>query len=197
MEEKNYMLFIYGDFKGGEKLAYEIISTLEPVMSSPAIKYIWGDFGIVAHFKTTLSFPELSKYCATELNVWVSQYFLVENSGGIFGHAEDDNADYLLNLDINENIEDLNLDENVEGVKDFTDLYKEFMNKLSTGEIQMYSDEDMDEEEDEEDEIDLIIRRNTQKEVVTLNDILDKISEKGIESLTKTEKRKLNEYANG
>jgi hypothetical protein len=195
MEEKNYMLFIYGDFKGGEKLAYEIISTLEPVMSSPAIKYIWGDFGIVAHFKTTLSFSELSEYCATALNVWVSQYFLVENNGGVFGHAEDNNADYLLNLDINENIEDVYVDENVNQVKDFTDLYKEFMNKLNNGEIQMYSGEDEDEED--EDEIDLIIRRNETKDVVTLNDILDKISEKGIESLTNTEKRKLNEYANG
>ena len=193
MEEKNYMLFIYGDFKGGEKLAYEIISTLEPVMSSRAIKYIWGDFGIVAHFKTTFPFSELSQYCEDVLNVWVTQYFLLENNGNLYARGEDDNANYLMDL----NIEESNQTDEIEDVKDFSDLYKEFMNKLNNGQIEMYSEDEEDYDDEDVDEIELIRNRNTQTEVVSLNDILDKISEKGIESLTKKEKRTLKEYANG
>jgi len=69
--EKNYMLFIYGNFKGGDKLVSEIMSSLEPVLSSDCLKFTYGDFGIVAHFRTTYSFNELSEYCKYVLNVWV------------------------------------------------------------------------------------------------------------------------------
>lgn len=201
--EKNYMLFIYGNFKGGDKLVSEIMSSLEPVLSSDCLKFTYGDFGIVAHFRTTYSFNELSEYCKYVLNVWVSQYFLIENNGNAFGHAEDDIVEHIFNLDVN--VEDFHskLDEDSEvseygDVKNFSDLYLEFMNKLNTkkDDVDFEFEDDYDEEEDDEDNL-ITKRWRREKSFISLNDILDKITEKGMNSLTEFEKQQLNKYANG
>lgn len=194
--EKNYMLFIYGNFKGGDKLVSEIMSSLEPALSSDCLKFTYGDFGIVAHFRTTYSFNKLSEYCKYALNIWVSQYFLIENNGNAYGYADDDIVNHIFNLDVS----DEDFHPKSDGVKNFPDLYLEFMNKLNNGDLkneEINFDYESDEEEDE-DEINLIAKRwRREKSFISLDDILDKITEKGIDSLTQNEKTHLKKYANG
>ena len=76
--DKRYMLFIFGDFTEAENFIDEISYQLITVVSSQFLKFIYGEFGMVFHFRTKETFSELKDYIDMCLEGQVEQYFLME-----------------------------------------------------------------------------------------------------------------------
>ena len=77
-QDKRYMLFIFGDFTEMEKFIEDISYQLITVVSSEYLKFNYGEFGIVLHFRTKEPFTELKEYVDMCLEGVVEQYFLME-----------------------------------------------------------------------------------------------------------------------
>jgi len=179
----SYMLFIYGDFSESENLIQELSGQMLTLVSSPFLKYTYGEFGVVFHFRSDELFSELKEYVDMVLNEITEQYFLIETtpSGVDIKMTKKLKKDFL-NVDgdvKNEetktgeiNIE-LKLNERREELRNFT---FEFLNPEDFG-IMM----------DRTDKIIKIVDP-------TVDEILEKITEEGIESLTQTEKEILKNY---
>ena len=51
-QDKRYMLFIFGDFSEMENFLDEISYQLVTIVSSEFLKFNYGEFGMVLHFRT-------------------------------------------------------------------------------------------------------------------------------------------------
>ena len=61
-QDKRYMLFIFGDFSEMENFIDEISYQLVTIVSSEFLKFNYGEFGMVLHFRTKETFSELKEY---------------------------------------------------------------------------------------------------------------------------------------
>ena len=76
--DKRYMLFLFGDFSLTETFADEISYHLISVVSSKFLKFNYGEFGMVCHFRSGETFDNLKEYVDMVLNDTIEQYFLVD-----------------------------------------------------------------------------------------------------------------------
>jgi hypothetical protein len=51
-EDKRYMLFLYGDFMESEELTQELSMQFITVTSSEYLKFTYGEYGVVLHFRS-------------------------------------------------------------------------------------------------------------------------------------------------
>ena len=79
IKERGYLLFMYGKFKNDEKVK-NILQELVPVVSSNAVKFTWGDYGIVAYFVSNTRFVELQDFIYSHMSGKCKQYFLTEKT---------------------------------------------------------------------------------------------------------------------
>ena len=156
-QDKRYMLFIFGDFSEMENFIDEISYQLVTIVSSEFLKFNYGEFGMVLHFRTKETFVELKDYIDMCLEGQVEQYFLMEAT---------ENVDIKMDRKLKKDF--LNID----GVK------KENKNK----------------EVDVEKLNEVKEKKLPESPKPTVDQILEKITEKGIESLTKEEKQILDNY---
>lgn len=179
-QDKRYMLFIFGDFSEMENFIDDISYQLITVVTSQYLKFNYGEFGLVLHFKTDETFFELKDYIDMCLEGQVEQYFLMEAT---------ENVDIKMDRKLKKDF--LNID----GVKKENKNKKVDVEKLSEekekrlGNIMEFilplSDENF--------KFPIKVKR-PESPKPTVDQILDKISEKGIESLTKEEKQILDNY---
>lgn len=179
-QDKRYMLFIFGDFSEMENFIDDISYQLITVVTSQYLKFNYGEFGLVLHFKTDETFLELKDYIDMCLEGQVEQYFLMEAT---------ENVDIKMDRKLKKDF--LNID----GVKKENKNKKVDVEKLSEekekrlGNIMEFilplSDENF--------KFPIKVKR-PESPKPTVDQILDKISEKGIESLTKEEKQILDNY---
>ena len=179
-QDKRYMLFIFGDFTEMEKFIDDISYQLVTVVSSEYLKFNYGEFGMVLHFRTKESFEELKEFIDMCLEGIVEQYFLMEATENVDIKMEKKLKKDFLNIDgvkkENKNKE-IDVDKLSEEKKKRINNIMDFIIPLS------------------EDIKEIPIFFNKLKSVSpTVDQILDKISEKGIESLTKEEKQILDNY---
>lgn len=180
-QDKRYMLFIFGDFSEMENFIDDISYQLITVVTSQYLKFNYGEFGLVLHFKTDETFLELKDYIDMCLEGQVEQYFLMEAT---------ENVDIKMDRKLKKDF--LNID----GVKKENKNKKVDVEKLSEekekrlGNIMEFilplSGENF--------KFPIKVKR-PESPKPTVDQILDKISEKGIESLTKEEKQILDNYA--
>jgi hypothetical protein len=198
MHSKNtrYLLFLFGNYRGGEKLIESITTTFTPVISNDYLKFIWGDNGAVIHFESDLPFSEVSDFITLQLGGMIEQYFLMEATENILAQGPDDTISYLMDLDT-EIRRPEPIDENLEKEEEFDRVIKYFMENYSEPKDFEFTFDNMEDLDDEDNEIDLIKMRYSRDNVLTLDQLLDKITEKGIKSLSKKEKQQLEKYANG
>lgn len=178
----SYMLFIYGDFSESENLIQELSGQMLTLVSSPFLKYTYGEFGVVFHFRSDELFSELKEYIDMVLNDITDQYFLIETTpSGIDIKMTKKLKKDFLNVDDDAKKEEtktgeinieLKLNERREELRNFT---FEFLNPEDFGII---------------DQTDKMIKIMEP----TVDEILEKITEEGIESLTETEKEILDNY---
>jgi hypothetical protein len=179
-QDKRYMLFIFGDFTEMETFIDDISYQLVTVVSSEYLKFNYGEFGMVLHFRTKETFIELKEYVDMCLDGVVEQYFLMEAT---------ENVDIKMDRKLKKDF--LNID----GVK------KE--NKNKEVDVEKLSEEKQKKLGDmmefilplSETNFEFPIKfERPQKPKPTVDQILEKITDKGIESLTKEEKQILDNY---
>lgn len=179
--DKRYMLFIFGDFTEMENFIDEISYQLITVVSSEFLKFNYGEFGMVLHFRAKETFSELKDYIDMCLDGQVEQYFLMEATENVDIKMERKLKKDFLNID-GVKKENKNKEVDVEKLNEEKEKrlgnIMEFILPLS----------------EEKFEFPMKFKR-PESTKPTVDQILDKISEKGIESLTKEEKQILDNYA--
>jgi len=175
---KKYLLFVVCDFSDESKSEY-ITDIISEVTSSTFCNSKLSNESIIINFGYSEDFNILSKYVKNTISNFVDYYILTEYNDNMSLMFPNDESERFLLLDENYDeknidllLEEYILDElTIKGV----DLLKEYMLSEQT-------------EEDDQDD-DILIKKSIKKEY-NLDDILDKINEKGVSSLTKEE----NEY---
>jgi len=192
-----YLLFLFGNYRGGGKLIEAITGEFTPIISNDYLKFIWGDNGAVIHFQSDLPFEQVSDFVELQLGGMVEQYFLMESTENTTAYGPDESISYLMDIDT-EIQRPQPIDNNIEREEELDKVIKYFMDNFT------YEDEDSnfsinfnDEDDEDDNEIEMIKMRSSNENVLTLDQLLDKITEKGIKSLSKKEKQQLEKYANG
>ncbi len=180
-KDPSYMLFIFGDFDEHENLATNLSGQLLTVVSSPFLKFTYGEYGVVFHFRSKEDFSDLKEYVDMAMSEITEQYFLMEVTKNMdIKMPRKLKKDFLNIDDETTKIEPKNGKIDVEELKE---KRKRDVKNISFDIFFPILDPNSD--------------FNTNKEVdylPTVDEILDKISENGIESLTEKEKEILDNY---
>ena len=178
--DKRYMLFIFGDFTEMENFIDEISYQLITVVSSQFLKFNYGEFGMVLHFRTKETFSELKEYIDMCLDGQVEQYFLMEATENVDIKMERKLKRDFLNID---GVKKENKNKEVDVEKLSEEKEKKIGNIM---EFILPLSEDII-------NIPMTFKR-PESPKPTVDQILEKITENGIESLTKEEKQILDNY---
>ena len=178
-QDPSYMLFIFGDFDEQENLATNLSSQLLTVVSSPFLKFTYGEYGVVFHFRSKEVFSDLKEYIDMGMSEITEQYFLMEVTKNVDIKMPRKLKKDFLNIDGEEKKKETRTGEiNVESkLKERKEELRNF-----TFEFLMPTD------------FNQMVQKNEPDYLPTVDEILDKISENGIESLTEKEKEILDNY---
>lgn len=200
-EKLLYTLFIFGNFKGhGTK--GEILQPILPITCNETLKFIYEPFTMLVQFDSDLPKDELAKYIKVTYGALDIEYVYLVPKG------EETNLD--LPQKIKKNLNDLennsdrvevittiNIKENETSMDDFHKLIQQFMGDKFDN-VNFYTEDEHENigffMEDEDDDVDDMLK--PKEYVPTLDNILDKILENGINSLTLQETTLLNKYSN-
>jgi len=172
----NYLLFVYYDnsVEDSEKKTQEIGIQISENMTSGQVKFMYGEKHAIFHFAYKGDFQDVSDitmFINEELGGF--EYLITKKSKDYSSNFDEDNLNHLMSLrDVKPKkhkptAPKINYDfKPSEGGKDFMDIAD-------------------------------IILNFKRKEIcnLTLDELLDKICEQGMESLTEVEKQKLEEYS--
>jgi hypothetical protein len=179
-QDKKYMLFIFGDFTEMENFIEDISYQLVTVVSSKFLKFNYGEFGMTLHFRTKESFEDLKEYIDMCLDDLVDQYYLIEATENVAIKMDRKLKKDFLNID-GVKVENKNKEIDIEK------LSEEKRNKIS-GMMDFIIPLS-------ENIFDFPMKFKVPQALKpTTDEILDKISEKGIESLTTEEKQILDNH---
>jgi len=156
-----------------------MLDSITEITESKFLKFKEVGNAIIIHFGSSRNFEELKKYVNIVLSKCSDINFLFENND---------------NMSVNMCFEDLgtflSLDEDILSPKvdkmetrEYDNISNEFMLSFINSISNELNDDCIDEDEDEDDEY---IKKSLKKEY-NLDDILDKINEKGVSSLTQEE----------
>lgn len=170
----NYLLFVYYDntVENSEEKTQEIGTKLAENMTSGQVKFMYGDKHAIFHFAYKGEFQDVSDviyFISQEVSGF--EYLVTKKGRDQASNFDEDNLNHLMSL------------KNTKPKK-----FKPTAPKLRT--------KDLKGDETFMDLADLILNFK-RKDVcnLTLDELLDKISDQGIESLTEIEKQKLEEYS--
>jgi len=170
----NYLLFVYynTEVENSEEKTQEIGTKLAELMTSGQVKFMYGDRHAIFHFGCKSDFIDVSDVV----------FFISEEVSGFEYLLTKKGRDYSSNFD-KDNLEHLMTLKNTTPKK-----HKPAAPKLRTNDLK--GDEPFMDLAD-------IIMNFKRKEVcnMTLDELLDKISIQGMESLSELEKQKLDEYS--
>jgi len=193
MEDKNpqdsYLLFVFGDIAESQD---EIASGLLPITKDEKLKFIYGSFHMVINLDTDLPFDELKEFIYETLKHERFEYFLMPPSDKSSVKLPNDMAQHLFDLENeNENVH-IFTQESIEQIKRRDKQSDEELDLIIN--YFLSQTEDLDLEEDEEDDLINKIRKTSQQP--SIDDLLEKIAENGIDSLTSQEQQLLEKYSN-
>ena len=177
-QDPSYMLFIFGDFDEQENLATNLSSQLLTVVSSPFLKFTYGEYGVVFHFRSKEVFSDLKEYVDMGMSEITEQYFLMEVTKNIDIKMPRKLKKDFLNIDGEKKKENRTGEINVE-----TKL-KERREELKNFTFEFLLPADFNQ----------MVMKTEPDYLPTVDEILDKISDKGIDSLTEKEKEILDNY---
>ena len=172
----NYLLFVYyhDDVENTEEKTNDIGLQVSDMMSSKEIKFMFGEHHAVFGFSSDLTIDEMGEYVhiiADETGGF--EFFLTPKPRKLYSNFPEENLTHLLST------RKVRVKKNKPEVKE-----KLRTNNIGGGEKIF----DLSE---------LILKFGRKKEVcnMTLDELLDKIKQSGINSLTELEKEKLDEYS--
>ena len=175
-----YLMLVYGesDAMDSETVTTKIAKELQPIAMSDQIKYIYGDGNAIFHFESELKFGEMSIYCDILVEEFQDfMYVLIPFSGMMSSNTGEDRIKHLLDVNVGTKPINKNIIEVDNVLMDETKIFDMFISIVNA---------------------DNSIIETTQKEEMcnmSLDDILDKMIDQGSDSLTKLERKKLEEYS--
>ena len=168
---KKYLLVVFGDFKS-KKMIESVGKGLSPIVDTPHLKFQHTKGALIMHFGSEVSQEELHDFLTGFFYGMSDTFILTEMTDKVSLSMSDETRAHLLDLD--------NDGDNVEIRIDMSNMRKP----------------DMDEEFMAEDFVKFLLDEfNEDVKKPTLNEILDKINEKGIKSLLPFEKEILDNYS--
>ena len=182
-----YLLFVYGNYSNHQYVLKQIAKTIGTIACKD-VKYQFGETGAIYHFSTLEKPSKVKKTLSGSLTILSAMYFLVpfnKNVNFYIGDPKVENHLFTKSEETDNMSVDMDLEYNLEDMQsEMSDINMEvFMKNLSN-----FIGVDLTQIEVDEEQVEIVREK-------TLDEILDKIGECGIESLTKTEKQLLDEYA--
>lgn len=171
----NYLLFVYYDetVENSEEKTNEIGGEISNAMTSKEVKFMFGDKHAIYHFASELSLPEMGEFMnIVSLEIGGFEFFLTQKTKNNFSNFPEDNLNHLLSLKKSKTKKTPPVFEPRKKLTNF-DTGKEFF-----------------------DIADFILNiKRPEVCNLTLDELLDKMVDQGVESLTELEKEKLDEYS--
>ena len=170
---KKYLLTVFGNFTS-EK-CNEIAQLMEPLIDSENLKFFFKSGTIIFYFGSNFQLADIHEFMDMISDELFDSFILAEHNDTVTVFMSNEMKEHLFNLE----------DETGDMVIDL----------VPKNNSQSYFDEDED-----EDDISIILmnqlKKNIQEtKVPSLDELLDKVSEHGIKSLTETELKTLNNYS--
>jgi hypothetical protein len=194
-EPIQYLLFVYGDFRNKDKVVELISLQLSAFTTMTSnIKFNYGDYGAIYNFESEHNFFNIRDHVHVILEKVSFQYFLIEKPKNMYAYMPPEMKINLFDLFSDNDNKEYNITEEEEesGYTNLTDMF--YYNTNTT-----FSEEDMFKGVDKDQLFQNIMERLQYEDEdlpkPTVDDILDKIRDKGIESLTSYEKQLLEEYS--
>ena len=175
-----YLMLVYGesDAMDSETVTTKIAKELQPIAMSDQIKYLYGDGNAIFHFESELKFSEMTIYCDILIEEFQDfMYVLIPFNGMMSSNTGEDRIKHLLDVNVGTKPINKNIIEVDNVLMDETKIFDMFISIVNA---------------------DNLINETIQKEEMcnmSLDDILDKMIDQGSDSLTKLERKKLEEYS--
>jgi len=175
-----YILFVFAAHEQQEKLVKTIAEDISAVSDLSDVKFYFGPESAIYVFKSSESFNSIKDFFKVMLGIGNVVYFLTE--------FDKNKTDYYLTDEVRKHLfetEDFKYEMTNEEKDEIDNL---LLREFNDEKFKLFC-------EDLEDDDDDISKMKKKTKEPTLNDLLDKISSKGINSLTKKEKELLTKYS--
>lgn len=169
-----YFVTVLGDFT--ESVIREMGTVLSAMVSKHNLKFQYNSASVIYHFESEETLEDLYSYCLLAFG---------EISDAILVSPSEKTGFYMHGMGMNHILDVENTDVNSNMVID--------MGKEINGENNPVHDLIQEDDDDDDDDIMTKIRKKTP--TLTLDDVLDKICEFGMESLTEKEKQLLSKHS--
>ena len=167
---KKYLLTVFGNFELEQ--CEEIAHGLEPFVDSPHLKFQYRSGVIIFHFASEIQLEDIHEFVELTSNELYDSFILTEYNDNVSVFMTDDMKEHLFDLETE-----------TEGAITF-DLLPE---------NQEWTFDDEDGEDDIMTDLMKQVKKNLQ--LPTLDQLLDKVVEHGVDSLTPYEKATLDNYS--
>ena len=185
-EKSLFTLFIFGNFKG-RGAEGELLQPLIPITLDESLKYVYESYTMIVQFDTDLPKEELTEYLKATYKSNDIQYYLVPKGEELSVDLPSKIKNNLKELEKGgERVRFISHGYNIDTKKSIDDFDKLIQYFMSESDFQNMTFEDEDD--------DPMLR--PQKKNPTLDDLLDKMIDKGALSLSEEEKRLLTHYSN-
>ena len=193
-KSKSYLLFIFAEFEEGSTILKDIPLQLTPISSSKYLKYNYTDTNVVRNFESTQPFNDLREFIDSTIGLIVGQWYLLEHPDNMAVHIDDSLKLNLFDLESENKIYEklFNKQDDDEMLKIMDYFLVHTMKNLDKDGLNPIYFED---EDDDSLIKQLKLKKSSTFVRPTLNQLLEKVKENGVEKLTKYEKQILDEYA--
>ncbi len=170
----DYVLFAFGDYTKEDPIIDLIVDFVSQI-SSNEVKFQYGDSGIIVSFKTVKTSDEIVEFFDIHLTKLTAMFFVFPVTDNAIMSMDTEIYNHLFEKTDKKSEEpSFNFVSDMTDIPNFEDGDMTSLNKL----------------------FDLLLKPPKKPEIVlSLDQILDKISETGINSLTEKEKIQLDEYS--
>lgn len=185
---KDYMLFVFGSFveaEDSELLVQLIGEQFLDVTYDSYLPYTFGPYFVVYKFKSDKSFQDINGRVDDTIREMCHSYYLLEMTDNMSYKADDDVVGSFFPDKSTEN----KVKTTPKQPESIFDLMNSFMESFKNDE-QYINFEILGTEFGDK-------PKKKKEKVLSLDEVLEKIVEHGIDSLTKKEKQTLDNYANG
>ena len=167
---KKYLLTIFGDFKNNE--CEEIARSMEPLIDSTHLKFQYRNGVILFHFASEILMSDIYEFLELNAYEMYDSFILSEYNDKVSVFMVDDMKEHLFDLE-NESKSEITIE--LTPNNRFENIY----------------------DDEEEDDIVTLLLNEVKKnlKLPSMDELLDKINEHGVESLTSYEKATLDNYS--
>ena len=174
-----HLLFVYGDYTNKPNHIGVIGDILSELTKNKCVKYQHGPAGGIFHFESQENIKYIGKYLEETITDLTAMFFLVPMTDQVLISVDDNVMNHLFDLENDEVSKNFSFDINKTITKEDSDkTVAELVNEIAKSLVD-----------------DLAVTEKKVQVMPTLDELLDKINNNGINSLTKEEKQLLDEYA--